>query len=87
MNYGNIPTEVLNMVTCPDLIDENLQDSLDLTLKDEIDRFGQDVIEARWIVEDEYLIEFTCWTKDLVLILVDGMFPGEKHLVAGARNP
>lgn len=80
INYNNIPKKVLKIV-----IGETYGLG-DYTVKDEIDKYGQDIIAARWLVERGKLMWFHAWTKDYVMALVDTMF-NDQVILGLSREP
>ena len=70
ISYANIPKEVLNMV-----IGESYGLG-DYTLKDELDKYGEDIIAAQYTrTSDSGTIAwFRAWTKTYAMCLVDSMF-------------
>jgi hypothetical protein len=82
MNYGNVPSKVLKLYMGEDYYDG------EYTLKQELDRIGQDIIYAEWELtkDKECIISFTAWTKYFVVIMATGVF-GDKNLIYADRNP
>jgi len=79
LDYAGIPEDVLNMV-----IGESYGLG-EFTLKDEIDKYGQDLIFARYNVKNG--IEwFQAWTDKLALIMVNDLFD-DQILLGIDRNP
>ena len=81
INYNGIPKKVLKMV---------LGESYgfgDYTLKDEIDKYGEDIIAHRYfLTEKNEFGYFHAWTKNNALILIDSIF-GDRIILGLYRNP
>lgn len=62
----------------------------DYTLKDELDKYGQDIIYAIYYLKDsghgKYFEFFHAWTKDYALVLIDSPF-NDKVILGLTRNP
>lgn len=91
MNYGNIPTDILNKVLGQNFFEsEDKFKFTDYTLKVLIDEIGEDIMCAEWLLDNNdknyNLIDFTAWTKNNILILTDTTF-GDKLLKVVSRNP
>jgi hypothetical protein len=77
MKYGNIPKDVLNKVIgeCYGLGD--------YTLKDELDKYGEDIIVAQWNMTKTnrskvvFIEWFRAWTKTYSLCLISSGFGDE----------
>lgn len=82
MKYAGIPKKVLKMVMgeCYGLGE--------YTLEDELKKYGQDLIAARWEIGHEgepYIKWFHAWTKDYAMVLIDSIF-GDKCILGMNRD-
>jgi len=85
IDYCGIPKEVLNMVVgeCYGLGE--------YTLKDELDKYGEDILAARYAVKEyehtltPYIEYFHCWTKTWAMVLIDSVF-GDKVVLGLNRE-
>lgn len=81
IKYGGIPKKVLNIVIGEDY---NLGD---YTLKYELDKYGQDIIFARYVLTSNGKIQwFHAWSKDYAMVLIEGML-GDRIILGLERNP
>lgn len=81
MNYGNITDDALNVIV------EDDYEKGELTLKDVLDDYNEDIIYADFKVssEGDKLRRFTAWSQDSVfLLIVDGLF---SQVLQIPRNP
>jgi hypothetical protein len=80
IKYGGIPKKVLNIVVGDDYFNG------DYTLKSELDKYGEDIIVARYeLVDEDYIRWFQAWTKNYVMILIDDMM-GSKIILGLLRE-
>lgn len=84
IKYGNISKKALKMVLGEDY------DNGDYTLQREIDRYGEDIIFARYKIEEtEYGLHFEffhAWTKSYTMAIVADLM-GQKIVLGLNRNP
>jgi hypothetical protein len=88
IDYAGIPEEVLNMVL------GETYGLGDYTLKDELDKYGEDLIVAQYNVKEykisdsnpkEYLEWFRAWTKTYAMVMVSSGF-GDEVILALQRE-
>jgi hypothetical protein len=84
-NLGGIPKEVLSLVLgeCYNLGN--------FTLKDELIKYGEDIITFRYNIlsrpdRELHLEWFHAWTKNHALVLIDSVF-GDRIILGLFRNP
>lgn len=81
IRYDGIPKEVLNTVL------GEYWDEGEYTLKTELDKYGEDIIRARWVVSSENKLEwFHAWTKTYTMSLVHDLMD-ERIILGLLRNP
>lgn len=82
INYNKIPKKILNIIL------GEYYSSGDYTLKDELDKYGQDIIAHRYKLNgDKKSFEFFhAWTKDYAFVLINDLF-GDKIVLGLNRNP
>lgn len=84
INYYNIPDNLLNFV-----VGESYPHG-DYTLKDELDKYGEDILFARWDLTSYELggVQvkwFHAWTKTYSMVLIDSEF-GDKMVLGLLRE-
>lgn len=73
IKYGNIPKDVLKMIL------GNCYSTGPYTLKDELDKYGEDIIYSQWGVmnykdkSNKHLSIFRAWTKTYALMIVNDL--------------
>lgn len=80
MKFGDIPEE---------LLDYELGESYGLgeyTLRDELKKYGEDIIVAKWLYKKKHLHWFLAWTKNYTMCMVDTPF-ADKVILGLERNP
>lgn len=81
IDYNKIPKKILNVVLGDDYFNG------DYTLKDELDKYGQDIIAHRYKLNEDGSFEFFhAWSKDHTFCLVYGAF-SELLILGLNRNP
>lgn len=82
IDYCNIPNALLNLV-----VGESYGLG-DYRLKDELDKYGEDILFARWELSSEapvYIKWFQAWTKTYSMVLIDSAF-GDKVVLGLLRE-
>lgn len=88
--YGNIPEEVLQ-IELGQFYSEDLGFSR-YTLQNELDTLDEEIIHAEWemgVINDMGFLglsNFTAWTENFVVVLVENPFE-EQTLIVTPRNP
>lgn len=85
MKYGNIDKKTLKIVLGEDWPNSKY------TLKDELDKYGEDIIFARYLIkknkEGYYFEFFHAWSENYTFTLIQGMLGNEMVLLGLNRNP
>lgn len=80
IKYSNINKKDLDIVL------GNSYFNGDYTLKDELDKYGEDIIFNQYLVEDGKFTFFNAWTKNYVFSLVKDLM--DDQIILGLkRNP
>lgn len=80
MKFGDIPEELLDYVLgdCYELGD--------YTLRDELKKYGEDIIVAKWHYKKKCLHWFLAWTKNYAMCMIDTAF-NDKTILGLERDP
>lgn len=65
IKYGKIPKKILNTVI------GECYNTGDYTLKDELDKYGEDILAFRYTKPLNRITMFQAWTKNYTMILID----------------
>lgn len=80
IKYGNISKKALNTIIGDDFFVG------EYTLKQDLDRQGEDIIYADYSITKGKFDYFNAWSKDRVFFLCEG-FGGSSYLLGFSRSP